>query len=348
MHDRSQGCLPTDKASEALSAMDEVRGARPELYRELASLAAVGQQFRDHWTEAAVILGTRLAPALDPVKVSIAFPEIDHRLALLDEMRSQFVAIVTQPPTWMNELHAAAIQLTEAFRQQTSQLSELLTPAISVWEENRRRCDQVEAAGWLPHHTTPWSHVDMALDDPTLVNKILEEYYSHNWRLVRNEFVRRLRKYAIDDEAKTLFRQALTAHRQGHYRLCVRALFPEIERLVRKELTLPKRGGVIVALTNALDNVGMSDIEPGGWYAMHLFDKLETQAYASVWNDADATVAARFEAPSRHAAIHGWVAYADHRSSMNALIMADYAFGIISATKLNRASTQDGVGREAA
>jgi hypothetical protein len=82
----------------------------------------------------------------------------------------------------------------------------------------------------------------------------------------------------------------------------------------------------------------MSEIEPGGWYVMPLFEKLEAELYAQVRTADEVAAAATFSVPARHGATHGRVVYSGLRLSINALIMADFVFQVISVTKQNRAA----------
>ena len=293
--------------------------------------------------KAAAELTRSLMPAYAAVRETRIAPDL--RLEVAETARTQARVAAWAPgavriaPAWIAQFQTAAAQIAQTVRPwvaEYSRAAEAMRPAIEAWSRNMRHAKRIEAAGWLPHYTTPWNQLDEALEDPALINSILEEYYADRWSEVRREFAKRLRFYDIDDEAKSLFREAMTAHRRGHFRSCIRSLFPEIERLARLELPATK-GGPSVALSEAAGELGMSEIEPGGWYGLQLFSKLKTQAYASVWTDEEAAVAAAFQAPSRHATVHGRVAYSSPRNSINALIMADYAYQVISVTKANRA-----------
>ena len=316
-------------------------------YVELAKTLAATRPVVPEIMAQALSVGRELSKTVEAAQALAQTVQFKQQMFNVTEAHSSFVKLAQQMtafvPPWVSQVQAAAASLDLAFRPVGAEMSRLiadLRPTVDLWSRHDRKAKLIEAAGWLPHYTTPWDQLDDTLEDPEQVGAIIDQHYAENWRAVRKDFTKRLRGYAIDDDAKSLFGEALTAHRRGHHRSCIRALFPEIERLARENLPPAPRGGPIAALTGAAGDLYLSDIEPRGFYALELFSKLESEAYANVWTDEEAQKAASFTAPSRHAAVHGRVAYANKRSSMNALIMADTAFQIISVTNTNLKQAQ--------
>src|SRR4051812_7700835 len=91
-----------------------------------------------------------------------------------------------------------------------------------VWEKNKR----LREAGFLPHSTTLRFAEDETLDSAVLSDAI-EAHYKANWPDIVEQFSAAIETYAVDDEAKATFREALGAHGNGHYRSVCRVLFPE-------------------------------------------------------------------------------------------------------------------------
>jgi hypothetical protein len=124
-----------------------------------------------------------------------------------------------------------------------------------------------EKAGWLPHHATPFADLRDEWSASEL-SSFLSTYYLDNWLKIREEFEKHLIAPKIDNEAKATFIEALDAHGLGLYRVAPRLLFPEIERLARKEFRAG-RPGTISILDSIRDmierkEIGMSELAPSG------------------------------------------------------------------------------------
>lgn len=130
--------------------------------------------------------------------------------------------------------------------------------------------------------------------------------------------------------------EALELHEIGHYRPVVRLLFPEIERVARKEL-FPDWNKSLTSLKELRDAAGnhlgfstFGSIE----YSWHLFAKVSRHLYEYV--NLDRVSIAKYEndpVPNRHASLHGTVVYKTVNNSLNAIIMAETMFIIISDLK---------------
>lgn len=193
---------------------------------------------------------------------------------------------------------------------------------------------RIEQAGWLPHYTTPFTAISEAADDVD-VRGLIENHYRENWTDVRKQFLRQLRGYDVDEEAKETFAEALGAHEHGFFRSTCRLLFPEIERVVRTDLLDGKPGtrAGVIELQEAASQMGLSEINPGGLAGFTLYMKLAEHLYVNVYTKEDLQKVASDAVPNRHAAIHGLVAYKTFQNSMNVLIMGDFIFQVVAAAK---------------
>lgn len=187
--------------------------------------------------------------------------------------------------------------------------------------------------GWLPHYTTPFRLIGGAEVPATVAAKIVAQYYADHWPTVEDAFRKRISGYLVDEEAIATFHEALIAHGAGLYRVAPRLLFPEVERVARAELlgAKPKKTKVGDALREAVGIMTPRMLEPAGSWSLHMVRQLDDHFYAFVGDEV-----ARFAAldvPNRHASVHGLVSYASPKSSLNALIFADFALKIVSVVK---------------
>ncbi len=206
--------------------------------------------------------------------------------------------------------------------------------------KEQRKAEAVEAAGWLPHSTTPFHLIPDDNPDKLDISAMLESFYRDNWDVVEKSFTISVNSYHIDEEAKSTFREALRAHREGLYRATVRTLFPEIERVASYEFYGGKhrdeRKRPITSLSEIRSTV--HDLPAGDVisynYGMRLFKKIEKHLYEYVGEDGEAIL--RFSndpVPNRHAALHGIVSYSTMKNSLNTIIMTDFLFHIMSRMK---------------
>ena len=189
---------------------------------------------------------------------------------------------------------------------------------------------RLQQVGWLPHYTTPFKLVLQA--DPASLDIHMSAYYHAEWEETRQTILTRVKGYEIDTEAKDTFSEALTAHGYGLYRSCCRVLFPEIERVSLIEVHGGKAKHAITSQKDLIDLIGRlpAGIALTDPWALELYKTLSKHLYEKVTDQNRA----QFESiPNRHAAIHGCIAYSSLKQSMNTIIMADYIFAVISATK---------------
>lgn len=201
-----------------------------------------------------------------------------------------------------------------------------------------RRLRMFEAAGWLPHFTTPFDALD-DLEDEADAGELLDAHYREAWPEVSEALTSHVESYAVDDEARAVFAEALDCHEAGAYRAVSRLVFPEIERLATAAFPEAggKQGGPVVALRAYAAELYLDQTEPGGAVGGELFRRLDEHLYQSVHTPAEVERARLDQVPMRHAALHGRVPYNSFRNSLNALIMTDYVLQVISIRNLEPA-----------
>lgn len=222
--------------------------------------------------------------------------------------------------------------------------------------EEGRKAKLVDNTGWLPHHTTPFDLLDEDGSQDEAAQAVAN-YYRDNWDEVEQAFTEQLERYHVDDEAKTTLREALAAHRQGLFRVGPRLLFPEIERVCSEEffdgkhmvpVTTPKGKKTTLPITRLKEVREMMLKLPAGHlkayaYSWQLFKKVESHLYEDVDETQESEVQ-RYRAdpvPNRHAALHGIVSYNTQQTSLNAIIMADFIFHMVSQLKEYAAAIED-------
>ena len=221
--------------------------------------------------------------------------------------------------------------------------------ALSDWDLLSK---VLNAAGWLPHYTTPLSLVEDYSGDDFAVRNKLNEYYGQNWPSVRRALESQIAEYNVDEEAKATFMEALDAHGYGLHRSVCRVLFPEIERMLRSELFGRWTWNVSYKeiVETLIEGKWLEDFLPGGWFDFDYFGHL-TAAISQRSDDAlDEKIFGLFSrvdeedlqrvdqdpVPDRHAAMHGFVSYSSQQNSLNAIFIADYMFRLISSFKTDQ------------
>ena len=190
----------------------------------------------------------------------------------------------------------------------------------------------LDDSGWLPHHSTPLESVKACAGDREAIQVVLRNYYCEEWEAVRRATETRLTTCSLDDEAKATFREALTAHEAGLYRSVCRLLFPEIERVARKELrgdSLEKDLSGQPPLHELARNLPVSVARRAGFLGLHLCRRLSSHLYKSVWDDDTRQRFAEDPVPNRHAVVHGLVEYSSMQNSLNAIFMTEFLFSTI-------------------
>ncbi len=236
--------------------------------------------------------------------------------------------------------------------------SEILN-VIAEFQKWNLSCEVLQKAGWLPHYTTPFDYIAGFGEDDELIRSKLLDYYTSNWQNVRAEMETRFAHYRIDAEGKATFFEALDAHEAGLYRCVCRVLFPEIERVFRKELFGSKIGRIgywefIKKLTD--DDKSIDAFIHRGLYDLTIFahltkavrekkriergekpvsqsDDLIFGLFTEVVCDEHLESLKNSRVPNRHAAIHGLVVYSSQQNSLNTIFLADYIFEVIKPSR---------------
>lgn len=204
-----------------------------------------------------------------------------------------------------------------------------------------KKAELIEEAGWLPHYTSPFDKIDIE-DDKAAIGILLTRHYSENWPAVKSKIITKLAAYDFDDEAKEMFLEALNLHEAGHYRAVVHLVFPEIERVARKDFYSGKMKG-FASLKEVQEAVMESYYLPtfeSHQYALSLYSRIVSHLYQHVDNDDDIERCKNDPVPNRHATIHGYVAYTAENHSFNAIVMAETMLSVIA--DLKNAKNSDG------
>lgn len=204
---------------------------------------------------------------------------------------------------------------------------------LKSMREQSEREKKVERSGWLPHYTSPMFDL-IGGETEIEISEKFQAYYSDNFDEVRRQFLDHLEHYVLDEEAKSVFREALECHARGAYRAAVRLLFPEIERVVCDDFHGGRTDQGIASIIDFRKAAGQLPIGEvlSFEHGLTLLGTLDNHLYVKV----TAADIERFKAnpvPNRHAAIHGIVSYSTMQNSINALITADLIFHLISAMK---------------
>ena len=254
----------------------------------------------------------------------------------------------------LRELAARLEPLMQSLATAAAPLAQAVARGMERWDDAEILMKQ----GWVPNHTTPFALVAECRDDGARLQKSLLAYYTDNWSEVRARLETRLASYGVDDESQATFQEALEAHETGLYRSVSRGLFPEIERVLRAALFNGRAGQIryrkfIDELTGEAANLALGDFLISGAQDMMLFKYL-TEGFREHSASGDDSRSATPEyvpglavgvdetnvgrarqspIPTRHAVVHGLVAYSSRQSSLNAIFIADYVFSVVSKVR---------------
>ena len=258
--------------------------------------------------------------------------ELDENLA---RWREAMRPIDEAAKRWQESMRPVQEAVARIARQFDFKAFAPLTRHFEWLAEQQKQCEQLEASGWLPHRSSPFHLIRSNGDEADTLNEAVHAYYQEQWENVREDFAAGISSCDIDDEAKQTFAEALAAHSAGLYRCAPRLLYPEIERVARLEI----HGGALDKMASQdrlrqlVGELCPADMASTGVPGLRFYRALTEHLYAHM-KDADAvTLAASNPVPNRHAALHGIVSYRSERSSLNAIIVADYLFQAISVLK---------------
>lgn len=345
MSDENSSPAPTfHSPAEKLKAADAARataaGALPLGFSEAASAAATAtERHRDSFGDAATS-ALKAVAAFDGERRAAIGKLIEGTRAQLPHL-TRIANLVASTRIASDGIAAAHIEWSRAAAEAFKPLQDLFARLAT----KSAKAKLLENCGWLPHETMPLEGLEEAAGASGDVDKLVEAHYIDNWDAVEATLSASVGGYEIDDEAKATFSEALMAHRLGLHRVAPRLLFPEIERVVSVELhdgrhhvTTPngRQGKSIASLNDLRETV--EEIPAGDVlaysFAAELLKKLDAHFYERVDDSAEGV--AKFAAdpvPNRHAALHGIVSYNSLKSSLNALIMTDFIFHLVSRMK---------------
>ncbi|MES1975587.1 MAG: hypothetical protein V4472_24280 [Pseudomonadota bacterium] len=236
---------------------------------------------------------------------------------------------------------AAIAPLTKIGDELRDRYAEIMKPFAGLSEPLRRlqvidaQCGRLEALGWLPHANSPLDLIADDPKDPAAVNAAIHQHYAIHWPDIARALCADIDASALDDEAKATFAEAVAAHGAGLYRCAPRLLFPEIERVSRKEI----HGGALdkmasqQRLMEAIGGLTPAEMSSTGVAGLRFYKKLTRHLYMHMKDEAAVGIALADPVPNRHASLHGIVSYSSPQSSINAILAADYLLRAISTIK---------------
>lgn len=325
-----------------LQATDEALHPLRGLHAQIAPALAIQKQLAPIFElqraiAPALAIQKQLAPILEMQKAIAPALAIQNQLKPILDLQQQWKGLVIPTPSWALAFRNAALDITKAAGP-ILELQKSIAPLAGLFSAMARtsaECQAIEDAGWLPHYTTPFDVLAGAEAED--FDQLISTHYRVQWVEVKAAFMARLAASPLDAEAKAAFVDALAAHEAGMYRATSRILFPEIERVARKEFHGLSKGQTSQrALKKAAENLALSDVEPGGMYAFRLFEKLFDHLYARTETPDELAEVALDPVPNRHAALHGFLPYDTAKNSINMLVMADFLFQVICALKAQR------------
>jgi hypothetical protein len=282
-------------------------------------------------------IGSRSAAISQPASLHLSLPKFDLPRLELPQLAAIGADIEAASERW-REAMAPLTAVGERFRRQMEAMQATLAPLAEQlkWiEDQERQCERLERAGWLPHKSSPFDMLKSNAIDDADVDSAVAEYYARNWPAVSATLRSEIDGCSLDDEARECFAEAVAAHGAGLYRCAPRLLFPEIERVARLEL----HGGELDRITNqdklvqAIGSLTPAEMASTGVTGLRFYKKLTEHLYRHL-KDADRVAAAKADpVPNRHAAVHGIISYTSAKSSLNALLVADYLLQAISTIK---------------
>lgn len=245
------------------------------------------------------------------------------------------------PPPWLKDMQNVIVRAQEAIELYRSNIGPFWQ-IISKVALLHKLAARVEAAGFLPHYTTPFA--DLAIDQSDdEISDHLAAYYRDSWTQIAVAMADSMAKIDVDDEAKATFGEALRAHERGDFRCAPRLLFPEIERVVRDEFypgDLKQRLASQIELRDAAESIPAGALSDELAAGLKLYQKLVEHLYAKVEDDVALARVAADPVPNRHAAVHGLVRYNAQKHSLNAIMMGEFAFHLVGVLK--RFQREDG------
>lgn len=315
----------TQETSDGDDARPDADDARDALVRGIA----------EHYRQMATVVPplTIGLPKFDVPRIE--FPQLDLPGSVTAEL-----AAATE--RWRVAMRPYA----EIGQQLRKRYAEMMAPMAKFADPLRRlqvidaQCGRLESLGWLPHANSPLNFVAEDIEDASATDWAIHEYYHDNWAQLGSALIADVADCDLDGEAKAAFAEAVTAHGAGLYRCAPRLLFPEVERVSRKEI----HGGALdkmasqQRLVEAIGGLTPAEMSSTGVAGLRFYRKLTEHLYMHMKDEAAVALAIADPVPNRHAALHGIVSYASPKSSINAILAADYLLRAISTIKHLRAA----------
>lgn len=260
---------------------------------------------------------------------------MERQLLMAEDSKpiSQPLVVFPESPSAFGADLKLLLRATRVGFWRLSKWLEARRPLIEALVDTWSRYHTLDRSGWLPHHTTPFHLLDPLEEDAEKTSGVIAEYYRREWPTIEAAFRSRIDGYDWDEETKATFYEALVAHRHGLYRAVPRTLFPDIERKVREAFfsgDLKPRTS-LEEVRHAVGKMGFSSLTRTGVFSLKLYDKFADHLYSHVRTHEQLATVANDPVPNRHATLHGLVVYSTEKSSLNALIMAEFAHESISA-----------------
>lgn len=218
----------------------------------------------------------------------------------------------------------------KALKAAMPDIARALKPYLAPMGKQAELVGILDETGWLPFGHAPYLCMEQHGGNAERIDACMSSYYREHWPEIRTSLEENLKIYHVDDEARAAFGEALSAHEAGLYRCVCRLLFPEIERMLRSRIPniSPDRTGSKRLIQILFETDFSEKISEGRFFGFFLLDRLFRHLYEKVDQSNVDDVRKDF-LPNRHAAVHGLVAYSDHKHSTNMLVMTDYVFQML-------------------
>lgn len=122
----------------------------------------------------------------------------------------------------------------EPILERQGELMEAADPHVENLVRHQRIGRQFSNSGWLPYYSELVERVEGHGGDAISLDKMISACYRDNWTETRKDIEGRMETYEIDGEAKETLHGVFSAHESENYRSVCRTLFPEMERLIKR------------------------------------------------------------------------------------------------------------------
>lgn len=217
----------------------------------------------------------------------------------------------------------------EPILERLNGLMEAVGPHIEKLVRHQRIERRFSDCGWLPYYSELVGRVAEHKGNAVALDKMISAYYREHWADIRKDIEGRLETYEIDDEAKETLHEVFSAHETGNYRSVCRTLFPEMERLIRRNF-FNDAGRIRTAeMTRRLArHLAQDEMLSRQVLCLVTVGRHVEHMYAQV-DDDNRDEFEQNVIPNRHATLHGLISYSTYKHSMNMIIMADCLFQLL-------------------